>query len=263
MNGKIVKPKRVNGNGKSGIGARKTPMKSRINGNGKTAKSAVRIEALKKIELFSTMTSHELRDIEEKILFKHFKKNDVILREENTNEFMYAILDGEVKVVQTTGEGKEIIITVHRVGDFFGELSLIDGKTAPAAVYATKNSETAIISKQDFFSLLHENKILENLLRILCARLRESIKKIQILNFNNAGQRIKMLFLMLSESYGQDGAEGTTLNIKLTHQDIGEMTGLSRETVTRILDKWRKTGEIQLLNNKCLLLKPEFLSITL
>ena len=176
---------------------------------------------------------------------------------------MYMILDGEAKVVQTTEKGKEILITMHRTGDFFGELSLIDGKTAPADVYATKNSITAIISKRDFFSLLSSQpKVLDNLLRILCSRIRESLKKIQMMNFNNAAQRIKMLFMMLSEDYGQQTSDGTILNIRLIHQNIADMTGLTRETVTRILDKWQKSGEIKILKNRFILLRPEFESIS-
>ncbi len=221
-----------------------------------------RVEALRQIALFSSMTPSELAAIEKKIIFKNFKKNEIILREESSNHFMYAILEGEVKVVQTTANGKEMIITLHRTGDFFGELSLIDGKTAPAAVYATKDSKTVIISRNDFYSLLcTQSKVLHNLLGILCSRLRESIKKIRILTFTNAGQRIKMLFLMLSETFGQEAVGGTILGIKLTHQDIADMTGLSRETVTRILYRWRKSGEIQILKNKAILLKPEFQSI--
>ncbi len=52
------------------------------------------------------------------------------------------------------------------------------------------------------------------------------------------------------------------MKIKLIHQDIADMTGLSRETVTRVLDKWKKSGEIKILNSKFVLLKPEFESIT-
>jgi CRP-like cAMP-binding protein len=71
-------------------------------------------------------------------------------------------------------------------------------------VCATKDTVTVIISRKDFYDLLlSENKVLENLFQIFCARLRESMKKIQLLNFDNAAQRIKMLFLMLSESYGR------------------------------------------------------------
>jgi len=221
------------------------------------------IESLKKVALFFSLTSDELRQIRGKIVIKSFKKNRVILHEENTNEFMYIILDGEAKVVQTTDEGKKIIMTVHRSGEFFGELSLIDGKTAPATILTTKDSVIAIISKNVFYSLLlSQNKVLENLLHILSSRLRESWKKIHLLNFNNASQRIKMLLLMLSEDYGKKTAEGTTLHIKLIHQDIADMTGLTRETVTRVLDKWKKGGEIKILRNKSILLCPEFESIS-
>jgi len=222
------------------------------------------IESLKQTALFSSLTAEELRQINKKVIIRNYLKNEIILHEENTNEFMYIILNGETKVVQTTDEGKEIIITVHQSGDFFGELSLIDGKTAPAAVYATKSSVIAIISRKDFYSLLfNQHKILKNLLQILCIRLRESMKKIQLLNFNNAAQRIKMLFILLSESYGEKKPEGTILTIKLIHQDIADMTGLTRETVTRVLDKWQRGGEIKILKNRHILLRPEFESIQL
>ncbi len=209
------------------------------------------------------MTAEDFQVVQEKVTVRNFKKNEIILREENTNEFMYVILDGEGKAIQTTEKGKEILVTMHQQGDFFGELSLIDGKTAPATVYATKNSVVALISKRDFYSLLHSrSRVLDNLLNILCARLRESLKKIQMLNFNNASQRIKMLFLLLSENYGEQSAGGIILKIKLIHQDIADMTGLSRETVTRVLDKWQRGGEIQVLKDKHILLKSEFESIS-
>jgi CRP/FNR family cyclic AMP-dependent transcriptional regulator len=226
-------------------------------------KEESRIELLRKIALFASLTSDELHEIRDRIVIKNFKKNETILHEEHTNAFMYMILEGEAKVVQTTEAGKEIIITMHQTGDFFGELSLIDGKTAPATVRATRNSTTAIISKKDFFALLlSQNKVLESLLQIFCSRLRESIKKIQMLNFNNAAQRIKMLFLMLAESHGERTDAGTVLKMKLIHQDIADMTGLTRETVTRVLDKWKKGGEIKVQKNKGFLLTPEFASIS-
>lgn len=220
-------------------------------------------DGLKKIELFSSLTQDELREVQEKVVIKKFRKNEIILHEENTYEYMYVILEGEAKVVQVTGEGKGIIVTMHRAGDFFGELSLIDGKTAPATVTATKDSVTAIISREDFYSLLFsQKKVLENLLHILSSRLREAWKRIQLLNFNNAAQRVKMLLLMLSETYGKETPKGTVLTIKLIHQDIADMTGLTRETVTRVLDKWQKSGEIQILKNKFIQLRPEFESIS-
>ncbi len=217
-------------------------------------------EFFKKIQLFSSFTDKEIEQLISKLIIKKFKKHETILYEEDTNEFMYIILFGKVKAVRMTEEGKEIILAVHQAGDFFGEMSLIDGKTTPASVIATEDSLIAIISKKDFYSiLLVQSKLTMSLLKIFCNRLRKSWDTIQLLNFNNASQRTKMMLIMLSDEYGKKSSDGITLNIKLTHQDIAEMTGMTRETVTRILDKWQKTGEVTVLKNKFIRLNPSFL----
>lgn len=220
----------------------------------------VKIDFLKNIELFSSLTEEELQQISTKVAVKEFMKNEIILYEEDTSEFMYIIIFGKVKVLQTTEDGKETILALHSSGEFFGELSLLDGKTAPATVSALETSLIAMISKKVFHTLiLTQEKVLEKLLQILCSRLRESWKKIQILNFKNASQRVEMLFYMLSKDHGQKTAEGITINVKLTHQDIADMTGLTRETVTRILDKWQKNGDISILKNRFIQLRSDFL----
>lgn len=218
-----------------------------------------KIEFLKKLGLFSSLTHEELSRIAGKIAVKNFKKNQTILYERDTNEFMYIILDGKVKVVQTTDEGKEVILAMHESGDFFGEMSLIDGKTSPATVLATCGSTVAVISKKDFLSMIfNQNKVLEKLLQILCVRLREAWDRIQMLNFNNATQRIKLLFVMLSERYGKKEDGGIILNVKLTHQEIADMTGMARETITRVIDRWQKDREIVILKNRYIRLNPDF-----
>ena len=221
----------------------------------------IKIDFLRNIKLFSSLSDEELYHISNKVFIEEFKKNEVILQEEDTNEYMYIILFGNAKVTQTTKDGKEIILSMHKSEDFFGEISLIDGKTSPATVTATDNSLVAIVSKKDFYSLIfNQNKVLENLLRILCSRLRDSWKRIELLNFKNATDRIKMIFLILSYDNGQKTDEGIVLNVKLTHQNIADMTGLTRETVTRILDKWQSSGEVTVLKNKLIRLNHTFLN---
>lgn len=215
--------------------------------------------SLKKIELFSSLTDEELSVVNKRLVLKRFKKNEIILLEEDTNEYMYIILQGKVKVSQITEEGKEIFIAVHQKGEFFGEMSFIDGKTSPATVVAAEDCTINIISKKDFYLSLNSNKkIAHNLLYILCSRLRESWDKIQLLSLKNASDRIKILFFMLSNKYGEKTPKGIQLNIKLTHQEIAEMTGMARETVTRVLDKWLKDGEIHIPGNKFIQLSKDF-----
>ncbi len=220
----------------------------------------IKIDFLRNIQLFSSLTDEELNRIGTGITIEEFKKNEVVLHEEDTNEFMYIILFGKVKVIQTTEDGKEIILAVHKADDFFGEVSLIDGKTSPATVQTLEDSLIAFIAKKDFYSLLvTQSKVLEKMLHIFCSRLRESWERIYILNAKNASDRVKLLFLTLSHKNGSATSDGIVLNLKLTHQEIADMAGLSRETVTRILDKLQKDGEISILKNKMICMKSTFL----
>lgn len=217
-------------------------------------------ELLKKIPFFHSLTDDVIEQIISRMTVKRFRKNETILYEEDTNKFMYFILSGRVKAVRTTEDGKEIILAIHKSGSFFGEMSLIDGKTSPASVIATEDALIALLSRDDFFSIIFlHKKITGNLLKILCARLRRCWDTIQLLNFNNASHRTKMLLLMLIDEYGEKTSEGTLLNIKLTHQTISDMTGLTRESVTRVLDKLQKKKEIIIQKNRTICLTPRFL----
>ena len=219
---------------------------------------------LKDIALFASVAEDELHQIRKHIILRDYGKHQTILHEEETSEFMYIIIKGKVKISRTGRDGKEAILSMHGSGEFFGELSLIDGRTTPASVIAVEHSTVAIISKSHFYSLIYtQRKVLENLLKILCSRLRESWQKIEMLNFNDASQRLKMLLNMLSETYGEKTREGMVLRVRLIHQDMADMTGLTRETVTRVLDKWKKSGEIDILRSKYIRLNQEFYSIEL
>ncbi len=220
----------------------------------------IKIDFLRNVDLFSSLTDEELYEISSGVVVKEFSRNETIFGEEDTNNFMYVILAGKVKVVRSTEDGREVIIAIHGTDDLFGEVALIDNKTSPAAVVSTEDSLLAIISKKDFYSLLYSQpKVVEKLLQILCLRLRESWERILILNFKNASERVRMLLMALSFEKGKKTDEGIFLDLNLTHQEIADMSGLTRESVTRVLNKWQKDGEIIIGQNKCIILSNKFL----
>lgn len=218
------------------------------------------IGLLRNLRLFSSFSDAELSEVVERTAIKEYKRNSVILNEVDTNEFMYMVISGKVKVTRSTEEGKETILALHGAGEFFGEMTLIDGKTTRATVSAMEDSLIVLISREDFNSLLtkHEN-FLNELLLIFCSRLRDSWSRIEMLNLNNAAQRIKMLLLIFSEESGTKTPEGVTLDMRLTHQTIADMTGLTRETVSRILEKWQRQKAIDIGENRRIRLNPGFL----
>jgi CRP/FNR family transcriptional regulator, cyclic AMP receptor protein len=217
------------------------------------------IESLRAVKLFALLSDEELQLIAGRTAIREFRKNETILQEDATNNFMYGIVSGRVKVSRMSEDGKETIIALHPAGEFFGEVSLIDGKTSPARVIAEKNSKIMILSRENFYSLIYENrKFLDALLQVLCAELRESWDRINILSFNNAAERIRMFLSSLIPKYGETEGTEITLKVKLTHQDLGNMTGISRETVTRVIDKLQKDRELSIDENKLIHLKEKF-----
>ncbi len=216
-------------------------------------------ESLKQMQMFSSLTNDDISDFIGKIIVKHFRKNEIILFEDDTNAYMYLILAGRVKVVQTTEDGREIIRAIHKTGDSFGELSLLDCKTTAAMVVAMEKTVAAIISRENFFSIIYtQKKVLDNLLKMFCFRLRDSWERVQMTSFKNAAQRVAMLLQQQSCDHGEQISEGVLLRARLTHQNMGAMIGLNRETVTRILDKLQKDGYIAIRKDKKIVLLPSF-----
>ena len=214
---------------------------------------------LKQMQMFSSLTDADIATFIGKIMVKHFRKNQTVLFEDESNAYMYMLLSGKVKVVQVMEDGKESIRAIHKTGDSFGELSLLDCKTSPAMVVAMEETTAAIISKENFFTILYnQRKVLDNLLQMFCFRLRDSWERFQMVNFKNAAQRVVMVLHQQSNEQSEKTAEGIVLKDRFTHQVIADMVSLNRETVTRVMDKLQKDGAITIRKDKKIVLHPSF-----
>ena len=215
---------------------------------------------IKGIPFFASLTPDEAETIERLVVRKHFSRGQVVLFEEDTSNFMYIIVSGKVRVVQLSSEGKERILAIHKRGDYFGELALFDGKTSPATVIAMEESEIGLLSKHDFDDLVQRNeKILFNLLTSLCTSLRESWMMLKIMSFADAEERVRAVLKNMSRLYGVKDQRGVLVSLKLTHKDIANYASVSRETVTRFMNRFSREGEIEILDKRYILIKPPFL----
>ena len=209
---------------------------------------------LEQTQLFSDLTADERSSVTGHIAIREFQKGQVILFEEDANKYMYSVLSGEVKVFHTTDEGKESIVAFHGVGESFGEVSLIDQQAIPATVVALERSLVLIIGRDDFFELIRtQPKVMHKLLLLLTGRLRLAWNQVRMLHFKDASYRIMTSIKDLSMERGEPVPEGVLLKMRLTHQNIADMTGLTRETVTRVIDKWKKTGLLSIDENRHML----------
>ena len=214
---------------------------------------------IKKIPIFDCFSEEESTAIERMIQKKRFSKNGMILLEQDTCKYLYIVYSGKVKVVQTSADGREHILAVRGRGDFFGEMGILDGKTAPATVMAMEDVEVGLISKEDFEGyLLTNERFVKQMVLVLCSRLRESWLMLKVLALPEAENRVRAVLKLISDQYGIKDTRGTMISLKLTHKDIARHASLSRETVTRQLDRLLKADEIVILEDRRILLKPVF-----
>lgn len=213
------------------------------------------------IPFFSTLLPEEVRQVERLFKKKTYEKEQIVLYEEDTSSYMYLIYSGKVRVVKMNEDGKEQIITIHKKNDFFGEMSLLDGKTSPATIIAHEESVIGLLNKEDFEAyLLNNDGIRRKIIELLCGRLRDSWEMIKILSFNaeNAQDRVISLLDRLGELYGVRDDRGVIIDVKMTHQQMASYASVTRETMSRVLRTLEKSGMISVLDNKAILLNNPF-----
>lgn len=79
-----------------------------------------------------------------------------------------------------------------------------------------------------------------------------------MLHFNDASNRVMASMTEMAAERGEQVPEGVLLKLRLTHQNIADMTGLTRETVTRVIDKWKKSGLMSIDENRYILIRHSF-----
>lgn len=215
---------------------------------------------IRHIPFLACLTHDEVANIRNIVIERQFTKNQIILHEEETSNFFYFIYSGEVKIIQISLEGKERILAIHKRGEYFGEMSILDGKTLPATVVAMEDTRIGLISRENFTRyLLSNERVLKELIGILCGRLRDSWLMLKVMSFADAEQRVRVVLKNMGDHFGIKDQRGVVIALRLTHNDIANLASISRETVTRTLNRLENEGEIEILDGKKVLMKRLFL----
>ena len=186
---------------------------------------------LQAIPLFAHLTDEELARMGELTRQRKHPKGSVILFEDDPGDALYVVIEGQVKVVLIGEDGREVILATLADGDFFGEMSLIDDEPRSAHVIAMETSNLLVLRRDDFQRCLEDNpRIALGLLRALTKRLRLADSKIGGLVLLDVTGRVARLLLEMA-----DENDGVVISRKVTHHQIAQMIGSSRETVSRTM----------------------------
>ncbi|MDD5581904.1 MAG: Crp/Fnr family transcriptional regulator [Candidatus Marinimicrobia bacterium] len=203
------------------------------------------ISLLRQIPLFEDLSDDELAHIAQLIHVKTYEKNKVILLEEDLGDTLFIISKGSVKISRINEDGKEVILSILSDGEFFGEMSILDGESRSANVVALEPSEVFMLKRSDFLDMLEKYpKISIHLLEELARRLRRSDQQIESLSLSDAEHRVANTLIRLAEDLGVHFKGSVTIEEIPLQQDIANMAGTSRETVSRMLKMLENKGLI-------------------
>jgi CRP-like cAMP-binding protein len=200
------------------------------------------LDTLRSIPLFSGVNDDDLEQLASHLIERRFPRNTTIVEEGLAGDYMYVIREGRVKVTKLSEDGREKILVFFDAGSFFGEMSLLDRAPRSASVKTLEHVRLLALSRTDFLNLLRKSPDLAlSVIQELSRRLRKLDDQASALSFQRVKDRTKGELKDLARELHQDGEHRITPVV--THQQLADMIGTSRETVTRVIkelkqEKW-------------------------
>lgn len=217
-----------------------------------------RLDVIRSVFIFSELDDAHLRDVLSHCREQEVDKGQVIVTENAPGDALFVILSGDVKVSVVSSEGKEIILSTLKGGEFFGEMSLLDGATRSANVIALSKARLLRLSREDFLNqILPEREIASAILAVMSRRLRAANERITNLIALDVFDRLGRYFQREATDKGRLLIDGSVVFERLPQSDIASIIGSSRETVTRMIREMVDQGLIA-VSGRNIILKRDY-----
>ncbi len=211
--------------------------------------------------LFSGMSEIDQKIVSDQCKKRSVRPRTVIVSQGSHGRDMFIVLSGSLKVSVLSGEGKEISFVVLRPGDYFGELSLIDGRRRSATVMAIESSELMVLGHSEYQQLLRDHPhtataFLTRMLLTLANRIRATDELYQDSVFLDVSSRLAKFLLSASIEDSNSIPGQRLLDVQLSQYELGTMVNASRESVNKQLRDWEQQGIVDVSKGKITLLNP-------
>lgn len=192
---------------------------------------------LRKTTLFQGCGEKELEHLAGACRLRHQPKGSVVFFQSDPGDALYLVLSGSVAILLTNPDGRELVINEARSGEFFGEISLIVDQPRSASAVTREKSELLMIPAAAFQQVLaSQTSVMRHLLGRLARQLSASSERESALAFLDAAGRVVRYLLQMDQENDEKGY------MILSQAELAQRTGLSRQTVAKILGRWRRAG---------------------
>ena len=215
-------------------------------------------ELLRTVPLFSELSETDIASLAKVATRRRYPKDTVVFFENEEGDFFFMILEGRIKVTILGDDGREIILSILGPGDSFGEMALLDNEPRSATVIAVEETELLSLHRSDFQAIVANNvNILRALVKMLTTHLRRANQQISTLALLDVYGRVARVMLDMAKEEGRRLKDGRIAFPRVTHQEIANRIGTTRETVTRMLKDLERHALIR-VEGKEIVLQPDF-----
>jgi CRP/FNR family transcriptional regulator, cyclic AMP receptor protein len=212
------------------------------------------VDLVSAVPIFGELDPPDIKKITEIGINRKYTKNGIVFLEEEEGAALFIIISGKVKIVRTDDEGKEVILSILGEGDFFGEMAILDGLPRSATVVSIDESELFMIHRRDFLQLIERSpQVAVSLLRELTRRLRKSDEQIKSLSLKDAVGRVANVILQLADDLGKIKKGQVIIEDFPLQQDLANMAGTSRETISRTIHQFIREGYLEQRGNSIII----------
>ncbi|TDF34989.1 Crp/Fnr family transcriptional regulator [Alteromonadaceae bacterium M269] len=191
-------------------------------------------------EWLNTLTKPVKAELIRAAKIKHFISNQRIHSKGDMPDGLYCVISGEIRVCATTLSGGEFIFTKIQPGSWFGEIAILDNGPRTHDGYSVNDSTIAVIPKSTIQMLCdQDNNVYRALVSMLCSHCRQAFKAIDEMLIHSNEQRLaNLLISRLSTT--------STSKLTINQEELGAQIGLSRQSINKLLKKWKQLGWIKL-----------------
>lgn len=198
---------------------------------------------LRKVPLFAHLDDKTLGRLEGIAIKRVYPRNTILISKGDVSDQLFVVLRGKLKVTIPDESGKEITLSLLGPGDYFGEIALIDGEARTATIVTIEATEVLTLARADFQRILKSSpELMFDLLTVLARKVRFATEKLESLAFDDVYGRLVKVMMQLAKPQENHWV----VEQRLTHQDIADMIGSSREMVSRILKALETGGYISI-----------------
>ena len=212
---------------------------------------------LRKIPLLEGVDQVRLQQLAAAVEIREIPRRQVIYLPGDPGDRVFFINGGRVKCSKVTRDGKELTLAYRGAGQLFGELCIIDGTPRDEMAEAMKNAIITEVPRELFTELLQtDNKLCFNFACIIGDRRRQIETKLEHLVFRDVQAKLAALLLDLGKEYGVECEDGLQIGLKITHQEMANLIGSTRETISLTLAQFKKKSLLD-LNGRTVVLKDQ------